>query len=141
MKAGGGEADQGVAGLDPLASDDRVEIDEPDRGTTQLPALDDVADLGDLASRDLDPRLLGAGAETLADLAADLGRCLAAEDEVDEGDRLGADADQVVHVHRDQVDADRLEAAELLGDDHLGPHAVGAEGDAPVVSSSRRTLA
>ena len=44
-------------------------------------------------------------------------------------DRLGADADQVVDVHRDAVDPDRVEAPELLGDHHLRPDAVGAERD------------
>ena len=141
MKAGGGEADQGVAGLDPLAGDDRVEVDEADRGAAQLDARDDVADLRDLAAGDLDAGLLGAGAEALADLAADLGRRLAAEDEVDQRDRLGADADQVVHVHRDAVDPDRVEAPELFGDDHLRADAVGAEGDALVLADAASTLA
>ena len=50
-------------------------------------------------------------------------------DVVDHRDRLGADADQVVDVHRDAVDADRVEALRLLGDDQLGADAVGADRD------------
>ena len=48
---------------------------------------------------------------------------------VDHRARLGADADQVVHVHRDAVDPDRVEAARLLGDDQLRADAVRAERD------------
>ena len=133
MEAGGGNADDRVAGRDQLAGDDRVERDEADCAARQLEAVDDVADLGDLATGDLDPGELGAPAQALADRIADLGVGGLAEDEVDEGDRLGADADQVVDVHRDAVDADRLESTELLGDHHLGPDAVGAEGDPGVL--------
>ena len=35
------------------------------------------------------------------------------------------DADEVVDAHGDEVDADRLVAAGVAGDDHLGAHAVG----------------
>ena len=55
VKAGRGEPDHGVAGLDAGAGDDRVESDEPDARAAQLLAGDDVADLGDLAAGDLDP--------------------------------------------------------------------------------------
>ena len=48
-------------------------------------------------------------------------------DVVHQRDRLGADADQVVHVHRDAVDPDRVEPPELLGDDHLRADAVGGQ--------------
>ena len=48
---------------------------------------------------------------------------------VDHRDRLGADADEVVDVHRDAVDADRLEPAGLLGDDDLRADAVGCDCD------------
>ncbi len=116
-------------GSDRGAADDPLERDQPDRAAGQLEAVDDVADLGDLAAGNLDPGQLGAAAQPDADRAAELGISGRAEDEVDEGDRLGADADEVVDVHRDAVDADRLEAPELLGDDHLRPDPVGAEGD------------
>ena len=54
------QPDQRVAGLDPAAVDDRVERDQPDRAAAELPAGDDLADLGDLAAGDLDPGALGA---------------------------------------------------------------------------------
>src|SRR5207247_5807756 len=94
----------------------------------QLPPGDGVADLGDLPSGDLDPSQLGPAPEASADLGAHVRVRLAAEDEVEERDRLRPDADQIVDVHGDAVDADRVEPAEALGDDHLGPHAVGGHG-------------
>jgi hypothetical protein len=129
MEPGGREPDQRVAGLDPLTADDRVQRHQSDCRAAQIPAGDDVAHLGDLAAGDLDPRQLGSGAKPGPDLPAHLGIGLAAEDEVQHRDRLGADADQVVHVHRDAVDADGVEPTELLGDDHLGADPVGAERD------------
>ena len=101
-----------------------------DRAAAQLPAGDDVADLGDLAARDLDPGELGAAAAGPTPIRSQTsGFGLAAEDEVEHRDRLRADADQVVDVHRDAVDPDRVEAPEPLGDDHLRADAVGGEGD------------
>src|SRR5262249_12092444 len=51
-------------------------------------------------------------------------------DVVEHGDRLGADADHVVHVHRDAVDPDRVVTAEHLGHQHFGADAVRGQGQA-----------
>ena len=64
-----------------------------------------------------------------ADLLADLGVGALDRDVVEHRQRLGADADHVVDVHRHAVDPDRVEAAELLGDQQLGADAVGGERD------------
>ena len=50
---------------------------------------------------------------------------LAGGDVVEHEQRLGADAHQVVDAHGDEVDADRVVAAGVAGDDHLGAHPVG----------------
>ena len=112
VQARGGEADDDIPGRDRCAGDDPVERHQADRAAGELDPVDDVADLGDLAAGDLDPGELGAPAQTLPDRPQMLGVGGGAEDEVDQRDRLGADADQVVDVHRDAVDADRLEPAE-----------------------------
>ena len=62
-------------------------------------------------------------------------------DVVEQRERLGADADQVVDVHRDAVDPDRVEAPRLLGDDHLRADAVGGERDAEARARPACTLA
>ena len=79
-------------------------------------SLDQLGELGELAAGDLDPRQLGALGEARPDLPADL-RVGALDGEVVEHrKRLGADADHVVYVHRHAVDANRVVAAQLLGE-------------------------
>ena len=58
-------------------------------------------------------------------------------DVVEHRDRVGAHADHVVHVHRDAVDAHGVEAAELLGHDQLGAHAVGRQGQPRVARQAQ----
>ena len=59
-------------------------------------------------------------------------------DVVDHRDRLGADADEVVDVHRDAVDADRVVAGpSICGDQHLGADAVGGDREADAVGRGR----
>ena len=53
------------------------------------------------------------------------GSSLPDRDVVEEEQRLGALADDVVDAHRDEVDADGVEAAGGLGDERLGADAVG----------------
>ena len=87
------------------------------------------------------PAGLGARRRPSAMRAEPVGVGLLDGEVVEQRDRLGADADDVVDVHRDAVDADRLEAVGLLGDDELGADAVGGERDAERVGATRRTLA
>ena len=55
MQAGGGEADDDVAGLHRRAVDDRVERDGAEAGAGDVDAVDHLAELGELAAGDLDP--------------------------------------------------------------------------------------
>ena len=57
-------------------------------------------------------------------VGADLRRELAGREIVEEEQRLGALHDDVVDAHRDEVDADRVVAAGLDRDLHLGADAV-----------------
>ena len=79
-------------------------------------AADQLGEHGELAAGDLDVR-------ALRRRPSGPGRCapgrrvgLLDGEVVDHRDRLGADADDVVDVHRDAVDADGLEAVGLLGE-------------------------
>ena len=54
-------------------------------------------------------------------------------DIVQEGDRLGADADRVVHIHRHAIDPDRVVALEHLSDEHFAADTVRAQGEADIV--------
>ena len=53
-------------------------------------------------------------------------------DVVEHRQRLGADADHVVDVHRHAVDPDRVELPERFGEHQLGPDPVGRQRDAEV---------
>ena len=57
-----------------------------------------------------------------------LGPHLPADDVVGHEQRLGPAHDEVIDDHADQVDADRVVAAQPLGDHDLGAHAVGRGG-------------
>ena len=96
-------------------------------------AADQLGEHGELAARDLDAGRLRADAQALGDAPEPLGVGLLDGEVVEHRDRLGADADEVVDVHRDAVDPDGLEAVGLLGDDELGADAVGRERDAELV--------
>ena len=99
-------------------------------------AANQLGQLCQLAAGDLHAGLLGARLEALGDLPQHVGVGLLDRDVVEHRDRLRADADHVVHVHRDAIDADRVEAAELLGDDDLRTDAVGGQRDAePLVDA------
>ena len=69
-------------------------------------AADQLGQHRELAARDLHLGLLGAFLEADGDRAQHGRVGLLDRDVVDEGDRIGADADQVVDVHRDAVDPD-----------------------------------
>ena len=83
--------------------------------------------LGGLAADDADARLAGALGQRAAELCEDLGVGVLDGDVVEHGDGLGADADQVVDVHRHAVDADRVVALCQFGDQQLGADPVRGE--------------
>ena len=91
----------------------------------EVEAVDDLAELCELAAGDLDPGKLGPAAKPLADLAQDAGVGRRHGDVVEHRERLRADADHVVDVHRHAVDAHRVPAPHALGEDELGADAVG----------------
>ena len=78
-------------------------------------------------------RQLGALAQAGADGVEHGGVGLLDRDVVDQRQRLGADADHVVDVHGDAIDADRVVLAHHVGDDRLRADAVGAQRKADAV--------
>jgi hypothetical protein len=90
--------------------------------------LDDGAHLRDLAGDDVHARRPRALVEPLADRFQHRRGGRLDGDVVEERHGLGADADGVVDVHGHAVDADRVVALEHLRDQHLGAHAVRAQG-------------
>lgn len=56
---------------------------------------------------------------------------LAGGEVVEKEQRLGAPTDQVVHAHRHEVDADRVDVAGVDGDTQLGTDAIGGSKPGP----------
>ena len=94
----------------------------------RMPA-DQLGDHRQLAARDLHARGLRAGLQPTAHRREYVVARLLDGDVVQQGDRVRAHADHVVHVHGDAVDAHCVEAAELLGHDQLGADAVRRQGE------------
>src|SRR2546426_1623516 len=129
--------------MDPVAREADDQVPRPDRSTVddfRLPDGSEASacevefpnelwDDGDLPADDRDVRHLGPAVQPDADLSGDLAVVSLDRDVVHKGNRLRADADHVVHVHRDAVNPDRVPAAHLLCDKDLRPDAVGAQGE------------
>src|SRR5437667_12170040 len=109
------EAYDDVSGADRPAVHDLRLSNDPDAGSREVEFTREPGDDGNLPADDRDVRHLRSPVEPDADLASHLAVVRLDRDIVDEGDRLGADADNVVHVHRDAVDPNRVPAAHLLG--------------------------
>jgi len=135
VQAAGRQADQRVAGRDGRAGDDRVEGHDAEARRAEVEAVrrrvpaDELGQDRQLAAGDLHAGGLRSGLQPARDRRRRLGVGLLDGEVVEHGERLGADAHDVVDVHRDAVDADRVQPPGLLGDDELGPDAVRADRD------------
>src|SRR5262249_9511622 len=127
------DPDDDVARRDVPTVDDPFKIDAADRHAHEIEAADHIAELRDLAARDRDLRHLGAPAKSGAD-RIEHGRVGHLDrDVIDERQRLGADADQIVDVHGDAIDADRVVFPHHVRDDGLRADAVRAQRNADAV--------
>ena len=131
MGAAGRKPDQRVAGVDRIAKDDLVGNNGADRRAAEVKAVrrrvaaDQLRQHRNLAPRYFDSGLLGADFEPFANPCQGGWVGLLYGQVIEHRDRLSADADDVVDVHRDAVDPDRLEPVGLLGKDELRADAVG----------------
>ena len=125
-----GHCHQHVALAHPVWAEHRIRFDDADTrpGQVVLVFAEDSRMLGSLPADE------GAASPTapLGDPTHDLGDPLrdepAAGQVVEQEQRLCPAHDQVVGDHRNEVDPDRVVAAESLGDQQLGPHAVRGRG-------------
>jgi hypothetical protein len=128
VKPARGEGDHVVAGLHAFPADDLRLVDDPDAEAREVVVAVGVhpGHLGGLAAQQRAGGLLAAVDDPLHEVEEHGLVDLAHRDVVEEEERRGAGDDEVVHAHRDEVDADRVVDAELAGELELGPHAVGA---------------
>src|SRR5256886_576601 len=99
----------------------------PEASPRQVEVADDFRHARYSPADDGDVRELRAAIQSDADLPCDLAVVVRDRHVVHEGKRLGADADHVVHVHRDAVDPDRVPTPHLLRDQHFRADAVRAQ--------------
>ena len=129
MNPGGSQPQDPLSGADGPAGIDPFERHQADGASNQVDALDDFPDLGDFSAGDADPRLARAFRQPPCQLVEHLRVGMRAGDVVDQADRTGADTDEVVDVHRHAIDSQGIVAAEHFRHQHLGAHAVRAEGE------------
>ena len=128
MRAAGGDADQHVAGAD-LAGIDQFRFFHRTHGEAGQVVFARRVHVGHLGGFTADQRAAGdftAFGDAGHDIHGGLDVELAGGEIVEEEQRFRALHQHVVHAHRDQVLADAVVAVELLGQDQLGAHAVGA---------------
>ncbi len=134
------EPDHHVALAHVLPGVDLVERDEPHDEAAYVEGLpgdgapEHGADLGELASRERDPCLQAALIEAFPDLVEEARLGVLDREVVQQGDGLGSETDEVVHVHRDEVDPDRVVAVRELRHEELRPDAVRRHGEPEVRS-------
>ena len=116
-----------VAGADRRPVDDVGPFDDADAAAGQVEGVDlhQPRVLGGLAADQRTAGIATAGRHRPDELGDPLGHDPADGHVVEEGERLGPAADDVVGAHRHEVDADRVEAPERGGDRGLGPDPVG----------------
>ena len=117
-RPGDGRPMSDVAGADVLAGDELVALDHADREAdeVELAGLHGAGVLGHLAADQRAAGLAAALGHALDELLDVVGVELADGDVVEEEQRLGALAHEVVDAHGDEVDADGVEAPGGLGD-------------------------
>ena len=110
-----------------LAGDEPVALGDADGEAheVELARVHGAGVLGHLAADQRAAGLAAAVGDALDELLDVVGVELADRDVVEEEQRLGALAHDVVDAHGHEVDADRVEAAGGLGDQRLGADAVG----------------
>ena len=133
MNAAAAHADDDVAGAHVVAADHLVEVDAADRHADEIEAPHDVLELRGLAARNGDAGHVRAVAQPDPDGVEHGGIGVVDGDVVDQRERPRADADHVVDVHGDAIDADGVVFAHHRRDDGLGADAVGAQRDAGAV--------
>ena len=128
VDAGGGNADQDVAGGDLLSGDQVLPVHDADRETGQVILILGIkaGHFRRLAADQGSAGLIAAVTDALDDLGDLFGIILAAGNVIQEKEGLAAGAGHVVDTHGDTVDAHRIMTVHQESQLELGPDAVGA---------------
>lgn len=96
-------------------------------GAGEVEAINQLREVRGLPADDRDVRLGGSRVQAFPDFFRDFRVRVLHRQVVDERERLSADAQRVVDVHRDAINPDRVVFLQRLGDANLGADPVGAE--------------
>src|SRR5262245_3333252 len=136
VQSGALESEQEIAGLDVDAGQHTIERNGTDRGADQVEAASrtDAANhlpyLRKLPAGATHPGQLTAGGDAPAEWTEQIWISFLDRDVVDQRGGPGTNAENVVDVHGDAVDAHAVVAARSLRDEKLRPDAVRGDGDA-----------
>ncbi len=136
-ESGRRQTDQHVAGADPGRPEDPLLVDDAhgESHQVELARLHDAGVLGHLPAQQRGPHLAAPLGHPGHEVGHAGGLDGPGRDVVEEEERLGALAHEVVDAHGHQVHTDGVEAAHLLGHHQLGADAVGRRHqDGPVVA-------
>ena len=139
MQAAALDPEEDVAGAHAAAVEDAVERHGSDGGRHEVEAAapglpaNHLADLCQLATGTAHARELAASSDPFAERPEQLCIDLLDGEVVDKGDGSGANAQNVVDVHGDAIDADGVVAAGGLRHQKLGADPVGRDGDSEVL--------
>ena len=128
MGAARSEAEHRIAGGDAAPVDDPALLHHADGEAREVVFAGRIhaRHLGGLAADERAPRLLAAGGDAPNHGCGGVHVELPAREVVEEEERLGALHENVVHAHRDEVDADGVVPLELERELELGADPVGA---------------
>src|SRR5512145_1598711 len=127
-------ANDDVAGLESLPYDNLVERHCPNSRPSQIKtiafsvAFHNVTELRDFTARNRNVRASRPSAQTFSDRLDHVRIELLHSKVINHRDGCRANADQIIHIHGDTINAYRIVLAHHLGDDHLCAHAISRNG-------------
>ena len=110
-----------------MSDDDTVERHQADRHPDQIEAAYRILERRDFAAGYRNPGLPGTFRQANGERPQHVGVGGLDRDVIDHRQRARTDANQIVDVHRDAVDADRVVFLHHVGDDRFRANAVGAD--------------
>ena len=141
MQTARGQGQHDITRDDPLVTEDIRRLDDTRRRSGDVVVVigEQTGVLGGLAADEGRARLGAAARDARDDVGDSRGDDLAARDVVGHEQRPGADHDDVVDDHTDQVDADGVVLVDGTGDRDLGAHAIRARREKRVIEVAKRT--
>src|SRR5216683_5764004 len=117
-----------------MARNDFVERHRADGGPRQIEAVNYIFELGSLAPGDRNACVLGATSKPHSNTIDDLRVGPIDRNVINKGYRLCAEANQIIHIHRNAIDTYCIVLFHHPRDNRLRPHSIGTDGEAPAIT-------